>query len=57
MLTFQINGQWISTRSVNHPGTAPRPFMHHAEQVGERVLDYGVEYMTDFAITRFNSSG
>ena len=57
MLTFQINGNWISKRSVNHPGTAPRPFMRHAELVGEQVLDYGLEYYIDFAISKFNALG
>jgi HK97 gp10 family phage protein len=29
-LKFKINGKWISTKEVHHPGISPRPFMRPA---------------------------
>lgn len=49
-LRFEMNGQTMFRRSVNHPGTAPRPFMQHARDQAEKVLDYGLEYLIDRAV-------
>lgn len=54
-LRFQMNGQWVSPRRVNHPGTAPRPFMQHAYAVGERTLGAVGERFANAAIRRFNA--
>lgn len=56
MLRFVIAGRVVFRRSVKHPGTAERPFMRHAQDVGDKTLDYGAEYFTDHAITKFNQA-
>lgn len=38
VLKFKIGGQWVSKKSVQHPGTAPDAFMGRALQKAERVL-------------------
>lgn len=38
MLRFQVNGRWVSTRKVNHPGTRARPFMLNARNFGSTAL-------------------
>ncbi len=55
LLHFQVNGQWVRKRRVNHPGTAPRPFMQHAHDVGERTLAAVGDRFVDAAVRRFNS--
>lgn len=55
-LRFQVNGQWVTTRLVKHPGTAERPFMQQASDVGQLAGDYGAEYFADFAIKRANAA-
>lgn len=30
LLKFQVGGQWVSKKSVNHPGTKAQPFMEPA---------------------------
>lgn len=57
LLRFVVAGRVIFARRVRHPGTAPRPFMQHAADVGDKTLDYGIEYFTDYAISKFNQSG
>ena len=39
---------------VNHPGTAARPFMAQAAQVGMDVADYSFEFFLNYAISRSN---
>ena len=51
-LRFVQNGAVRFATEVHHPGTAPRPFMQHARDVGERSLDYGIEYLVGEAIKR-----
>ena len=51
-LRFVSNGQVRFSAGVNHPGTAERPFMNHARNVGEQTLEYGLEYYVDAAIKR-----
>jgi HK97 gp10 family phage protein len=46
-LRFQINGKWITTKRVVHPGVAARPFMRPAVQealggLTEKLLERGV---------------
>jgi hypothetical protein len=55
-LAFVANGSTVFARRVNHPGTAPRPFMEHAKQVGEQTLDYGIELLLEKPIARFNAA-
>ena len=54
-LSFMWKGVRVSFRYVNHPGTAPRPFMQHAYGVAERTLSAVGERFADSAIRRFNS--
>ena len=54
LLRFQINGRWVSTKSVNHPGTAERPFMHVARDLAQQTADYAAEYFVDYAIKKHN---
>ena len=46
-LAFQINGKWIFTTLVKHPGIPPRPYMRPALQqalspFGQKLADLGV---------------
>lgn len=54
VLCFVSGGATRFARSVNHPGTAERPFMQHAKDVGEKTLDYGADYFLDYATNAFN---
>jgi hypothetical protein len=54
-LRFQVAGAVLFRRIVHHPGTAERPFMARAAQVGEQTLDYGLDYFAESPIARFNS--
>lgn len=51
-LRFVINGRTVFARVVHHPGTAERPFMRHARDVGERTLEYGLDFFVTEAIQR-----
>jgi hypothetical protein len=53
-LAFQVNGATIFAAHVNHPGTAARPFMAQAAQVGMDVADYSFEFFLNYAISRSN---
>ena len=53
-LRFTIGGTTYFRRSVYHPGTAPRPFMHQAALVGQQAADYGADYFVDYAIRKHN---
>src|SRR5690348_7611486 len=44
-LAFVVAGEYRFARRVNHPGTAERPFMQVARDLGEQTLDYGLEFM------------
>lgn len=54
-LSFVWKGVRVSFRYVNHPGTAPRPYMQHAYGVGERTLNAAGNQFADAAIRQFNS--
>lgn len=51
-LRFTVNGVTLFRRSVNHPGTAPRPFMHQAREHGEKVLAETADTFVNYAIAR-----
>jgi len=53
-LRFVMNGEVMYRRVVHHPGTAERPFMAEAARVGEQTLEYGLDYLTDAAVAKFN---
>lgn len=52
LLTFKINGRWVSVRGVHHPGTKPYGFggvmYHAAERIMIREIEMGVEDMKRF---------
>lgn len=52
LLRFVVNGKTIFARSVNHPGTAERPFVDEARQRAEQVVDYAAAYYVSEAIRR-----
>lgn len=54
-LRFMVNGQLMYRRTVNHPGTAPRPFMDVAQLDGLAVMEFSLEHETNRAIERFNA--
>lgn len=56
-LRFVVNGHTIFRRVVHHPGTQARPFMAEAAVLGEHTLEYGLDYFSDAAVAKFNSSG
>jgi len=56
-LRFIAAGNVVFARRVMHPGTKARPFMGIAADVGQQVLDYGVDFYVADAIDRFNASG
>lgn len=37
-LVFRIGDRWIRKKSVQHPGTSPRPFSKPAREAGEHAL-------------------
>lgn len=43
MLRFQINGRWVSKRSVQHPGTTARPFLQNAADAAQSPLAQRLE--------------
>jgi hypothetical protein len=51
-LHFRINGADVFARKVNHPGTAPRPFMRVAWAVGQETADLQAEHFVSLAIRR-----
>lgn len=51
-LVFEVGGQTMFRRFVNHPGTAARPFLYQARNHAEQVLDYGLELLIDKATRR-----
>lgn len=54
-LRFVMNGQVMFRKRVNHPGTAPRPFMQHAYNRGAFVLAMAAPQFVDSAVRRFNA--
>lgn len=52
-LRFTMNGQVMFRRSVQHPGTSPRPFIEAARAAGERSLGGILRILTNEAIQRF----
>ena len=44
LLRFQVNGAWVSKRSVNHPGTKPRPFMALAALKGAEAAETALTF-------------
>ncbi len=54
-LQFQWKGERVAFRWVDHPGTAPRPFMKEAAEWGEYVLHTQLENFTANSINRFNT--
>ncbi len=49
-LRFVMNGSVVFARSVQHPGTKPRPFMRIAEKSGEQALESILQQETDRAL-------
>lgn len=49
-LRFRVNGQTLFRRTVQHPGTAERPFMRQARDRGELAFDYALELRISDAI-------
>lgn len=49
LLTFQVNGQWRSVKSVDHPGTKPRPFLRIAVDAGMARLAERIEAVAEAA--------
>ena len=52
MLHFRVNGADVFARKVNHPGTAPHPFMRVAWAVGQESASEQAEHFVDLAIRR-----
>lgn len=49
-LAFKMNGKWVFTKQVVHPGIRPKPFARPAvedflNRLGERAADIGVEVL------------
>lgn len=51
-LRFEVAGAVLFRRMVHHPGTAPRPFLTEARNVGERAGFETAEYLLDYAIRK-----
>jgi hypothetical protein len=51
MLRFFVNGSAVYRRSVQHPGTAARPFMATARHFGEMAIEFWSEIYINRAIT------
>ena len=54
LLKFQINGRWISKRSVRHPGTKATHFMQRAVEDEATPTRDALESDIGHAIRRFN---
>lgn len=54
MLRFEIGGQTIFRRRVNHPGTKPRPFAAMARAAGEAVTQIAAQARADEIAAAFN---
>lgn len=52
VLAFQVAGEQRFARRVHHPGTAARPFMQEARDIGEKTLDYGMELFVGTSFER-----
>lgn len=53
-LTFEVGGEWVSTREVKHPGTREMPFMGPAVLKAERVIEVEAEVAADRAAAIMN---
>lgn len=53
-LRFESGGQIYFRRQVNHPGTAPRPFVAIAQAAGQMALRDGLQQRADKAAADFN---
>lgn len=51
-LRFVVGGSAVFRRSVQHPGTEPRPFMSEARAAGARAAEYAAEIYVGGAIGR-----
>lgn len=51
-LRFVVNGEVIFRKMVNHPGTAPRPYMREARERAVTAIEYGAEIYFGRAIGR-----
>jgi len=51
-LHFFVNGQEFFRRSVQHPGTSARPFMHEARHVGEVAAAFAAQEYVGYAIEK-----
>jgi hypothetical protein len=49
-LRFVVNGEVLYRRMVRHPGTKPRPIMHHAAEAGALAMHAAAEYYVGEAI-------
>ncbi len=52
LLRFVMNGRTVFARSVHHPGTAERPFMTIARDLGEQSLEHTLDFLVTSAIER-----
>jgi hypothetical protein len=51
-LRFVVNGSVLYRAMVHHPGTAERPFVRQARDLGEQALDHGLVFFVNYAIAR-----
>jgi hypothetical protein len=56
VLRFQVGGQTVVTRKVDHPGTPSLPFMGPAYLKAERALLREVEIAAEKAAKRFEDT-
>lgn len=49
-LRFFKGGRTVFAQRVNHPGTAPRPFMENAAYAGQRALEMVSDMHVDLAL-------
>ena len=56
VLRFKINGKWIFTKKVKHPGTKANPFFERASKKGEKrvhkFFENAIEKTLDFIKNR-----